>query len=82
MDPHACGNTKATRSSSPQASLRRQEQSARHSLCATCLHAESVNPAHNKLRAMGRGIVAFIVVLLLTGSVGWAVLSCMGAKLL
>jgi hypothetical protein len=31
---------------------------------------------------MGRGIVAFIIVLLVTGSLGWAVLSCIGVKLL
>ena len=31
---------------------------------------------------MGRGILAFIIVLLLTGSLGWAVLSCAGVQLL
>jgi hypothetical protein len=31
---------------------------------------------------MGRGILAFIIVLLVTGSVGWAVLSCVGVRLL
>jgi hypothetical protein len=31
---------------------------------------------------MGRGILAFIIVLLLTGSVGWAALSCVGVQLL
>jgi hypothetical protein len=31
---------------------------------------------------MGRGILAFVIVLLLTGSVGWAVLSCVGVQLL
>jgi hypothetical protein len=30
---------------------------------------------------MGRGILAFIIVLLLTGSVGWAVVSCAGVQL-
>jgi hypothetical protein len=31
---------------------------------------------------MGRGILAFIVVLALTGSVGWALVSCVGVQLL
>jgi hypothetical protein len=31
---------------------------------------------------MGRGILAFIVVLILTGSLGWAVVSCLGVQLL
>jgi hypothetical protein len=30
---------------------------------------------------MGRGILAFIVVLILTGSLGWAVVSCLGVQL-
>jgi hypothetical protein len=30
---------------------------------------------------MGRGILAFIVVLFLTGSLGWAVVSCLGVQL-
>jgi hypothetical protein len=31
---------------------------------------------------MGRGILAFVIVLLLTGSLGWAALSCVGVQLL
>jgi hypothetical protein len=31
---------------------------------------------------MGRGILAFIAVLILTGSVGWALVSCVGVQLL
>jgi hypothetical protein len=30
---------------------------------------------------MGRGILAFLIVLVLTGSVGWAVVSCAGVQL-
>jgi hypothetical protein len=30
---------------------------------------------------MGRGLLAFIIVLLVTGSLGWAVVSCVGVKL-
>jgi hypothetical protein len=38
-------------------------------------------PAIRLLR-MGRGILAFIVVLIVTGSLGWAVVSCLGVNLL
>jgi len=31
---------------------------------------------------MGRGVLAFIIVLIVTGSVGWAVVSCLGVQLL
>jgi hypothetical protein len=31
---------------------------------------------------MGRGILAFIIVLILTGSLGWALLSCVGVQFL
>jgi hypothetical protein len=30
---------------------------------------------------MGRGILAFLIVLALTGSVGWALVSCVGVQL-
>jgi hypothetical protein len=30
---------------------------------------------------MGRGLLAFVVVLILTGSFGWAFLSCVGVQL-
>jgi hypothetical protein len=30
---------------------------------------------------MGRGILAFVIVLALTGSVGWALVSCVGVQL-
>jgi hypothetical protein len=30
---------------------------------------------------MGRGILAFIIVLILTGSLGWAAVSCLGVQL-
>jgi hypothetical protein len=35
-----------------------------------------------RLLDMGHGILAFIVVLIVTGSLGWAVVTCLGVNLL